>query len=369
MAGGRTDRDSRVHAREGAETARAECGAERDPEALGQASAPPGVGDYGLDMPRVVSDAMVEPVTRVLLGAIDVDGGATAEQRAVLRSIVSGYWGRDDLDLAALRPLDPEGAAVAITDAAHRRRVQELMVLLELCRHPDSDAQVRRVDEYAAALGEEGPGPAMARTLVREGAERALADYHRYLDGLTADLTEVSLRAHYSSTLEAPDAELAARLRALHDLAAGTLGYEYVEFYRRNGLELPGDDIYMPAVFVSHDMCHVIGGYEPTGQGEIALGAMQLAVADTDAHWMQFLGNLGVHEAGFLRTESLVPKTASLTRDGAPELLAEAFLRGAACTGDFTAADHLALAGLPLSEVRDTFGVPPVRTSPASAER
>ncbi|HEX6310672.1 MAG TPA: hypothetical protein VF152_03520 [Acidimicrobiia bacterium] len=46
-----------------------------------------------------------------------------------------------------------------------------------------------------------------------------------------------------------------------------------------------------PAVFVAHDMCHVIGGYEPTGPGEIALGGMQLAVSDTDAHWIGFLGS------------------------------------------------------------------------------
>jgi hypothetical protein len=311
-------------------------------------------------MPRVVEDAMVEPVSRVLLGVIDVDGGATPEQRSVLAAIVSGYWGRGDLDLDTLTPLDPSGAAAVITEKAHRRRVRELMVLLELCRHPASEPQVERVDGYATALGESGPGQALARTLVREGAEHAVADYLRYVDGLKADLAEQSLRDRYPSDLEAPDPELTTRLRALHDLPAGSLGYEYVEFYRRNGLDLPGEDLSMPAVFVSHDMCHVIGGYEPTGQGEIALGAMQLAVADNDAHWIQFLGNLGVHEAGFVHTDSLVPKTASLTREGASELLAEAFLRGSQCTGDFTAADHLALVGLPLSEVRANFGVPPL---------
>jgi hypothetical protein len=306
---------------------------------------------------------MVEPVSRVLLGAIDVDGGATDEQRSVLAAIVSGYWGRGDLDLEALRPLDPSGAAAAITEAATRRRTRQLMVLLELCRHPGSEAQVQRVDEYAASLGGSGAGQALARTLVREGAEQAVADYRRYADTVTAELAEQSLRGHYLSNLEQPDPELVARLRALHDLPEGTLGYEYVEFYRRNGLNLPGEDIYMPAVFVSHDMCHVIGGYEPTGQGEIALGAMQLAVADNDAHWIQFLGNLGIHEAGFLHTETLVPKSASLTRPGAPELLAEAFLRGSQCVGDFTAADHLALVELPLSDVRAQFGVPPLRAA------
>jgi len=32
--------------------------------------------------------------------------------------------------------------------------------------------------------------------------------------------------------------------------------------------------------------------------------------------------------------------------------------RGAQCTGDFTTADHLALADRPLEDVRASFGVP-----------
>ncbi|MCJ7672166.1 MAG: ubiquinone biosynthesis protein COQ4 [Acidimicrobiia bacterium] len=311
-------------------------------------------------MARVIDDSMVEPVVRALLGAVDIDGGATDEQRAVIAAIVSGYWERPDLALDTLVPLDPAGAAAVITNEAHRTRVRELMVLLELCRHPLSEAQVDRVDEYAAALGQTGPGLGIARTLVREGAEHAMADYSRYLGALEPAMAEPSLRDQYTAALDAPDPELAARLRALHDLPVGTLGYEYVEFYRRNGITLPGDDPNMPAVFVAHDMCHVIGGYEPTGQGEIALGAMQVAVADTDAHWMGFLGNLAVHEAGFLSSPTLVAKTATLTREGAPELLARAMWRGSQCTGDFTTADHLSMVDLRLGEVRDRFGVPPL---------
>lgn len=311
-------------------------------------------------MSRVIDDSTVEPATRALLGAIDVDGGATDEQRAVLAAIVREYWERPDLELESLPPLDPAGAAAAITRDTHRARMRELMVLLELCRHPLSNAQVQRVDEYAAALGESGPGLVVARSLVRDGAEQAMADYFRYVDGTQEAMAEPTLRATYTETLAAPDHVLAGRLRSLHDLPEKTLGWEYVEFYRRNGIDLPGDDPSMPAVFVSHDMCHVIAGYEPTGQGEIALGAMQLALSDTREHWIQFLGNLAVHEAGFLRTETITPKTATLTREGATAMLGHALLRGSQCTGDFTSADHLALADLPLDEVRARFGVPPL---------
>jgi hypothetical protein len=315
-------------------------------------------------MPNLLDDAATEPVVRMLLGVIDVDGGATDEQRAVLMAIVAGAFGRADLDVNALQPLDPAAAADAVPTEAHCR-ARELAVLLELCRHPLTEAQCDRVEAYAAALDDSGPGLDMVRDLVRQGAEVAMADYQRYVEIAQPGLEEPSLRGKYGKTeMNADpgpaDPELAARLKAMHDLPPGTLGYEYVEFYRRNGLTLPGDDPNSPAVFVAHDMCHVIGGYEPTGQGEIALGAMQLAVTDSDAHWIGFLGNLAIHEAGFLATNDLEPKDATLTRAGAPEMVAHAIWRGEQCTGDWTTADHLAMADVPLVEVRERYGVPQI---------
>ena len=57
-------------------------------------------------------------------------------------------------------------------------------------------------------------------------------------------------------------------------------------------------------------------------------------------------------------SEAFVGKTGVLTRDGAATLVADAMKRGAACTGDFSDIDHLALVHLPLAEVREQFGVP-----------
>src|SRR5664279_137663 len=110
-----------------------------------------------------VTSEMVEPVMRALLGAIDVDGGPTAEQSAVLRAVVSHLWQRPDLELGALAPLSPEEAAAVVTDTDARRRFKELMVTLELCRHPESPAQIARVEDYARALDEMDASMVIAR--------------------------------------------------------------------------------------------------------------------------------------------------------------------------------------------------------------
>jgi hypothetical protein len=40
--------------------------------------------------------------------------------------------------------------------------------------------------------------------------------------------------------------------------------------------------------------------------------------------------------------------------------MAQAMVRGTQCTGDFTTVDHLALADVPLADVRAHFGIPPL---------
>jgi len=309
---------------------------------------------------RLIDDAHVEAATRSLLGAIDAGDGGTDEQRGVLTAVVSGYWDRPDLDLEALEPLEPGEVADHFPEPQQRRRLREFMVLLEICRHPLTEEQVARVDAYADALGEDGPGLRLARTLVRDGTARALADYTRFSNAARVSWAEPSLVEQYLRVLDEPDPELAARLTALHDLPEGTLGWEYVEFYRRKGLALPGVDTFIPAFFVAHDMNHVIAGYGTTGQEETALSAMILGMADTDDHWVLLLTSLAAYELGLSKTETFVGKEAVMARAGAAPLVADALRRGAACTGDFSSTDHLALAHVPVADVREQFGVPPL---------
>jgi hypothetical protein len=308
-------------------------------------------------MPLMISPTSVEPVVRALVGAIDVDGGPTDEQVAVLRAIVTHIW-EHDLDVTTVVPLDPAATARVVTDPSERRRVLELMMLLELCRHPESRAQVESVEAYADALGRDGADERrVIRAWLDEGVQRATDDFDRFYGDQLGMLSEPSLRDQYLELTE-PDLDLARRLEALHELPEGTLGHAYVEFYRRNNITVPGADIHFPAHYVSHDMNHVITGYEPTGPEEIALGAFTLAMNDNDANWMQFLANLAIHEAGLLKHGEIMPKAETLTRPGATELLGEALWRGAQCTSDFSQAEHLEFASWSLEEVRTHFGVP-----------
>ena len=319
-------------------------------------------------MAYAVAAEEVEPVVRGLLGLIDVDGGPTAEQLEVLWSITGHLWRRPDLAGASLSPLSPSELAAALDDERARRRFHVIAVTLELCRHPLSEAQVRSAEAYAAALEVDGADLLIMRDWIDVGVGRAMEDWKRCFGSFVEANSEVALRSEKKMSeaelwdQEGEDPAMLARLLEFQDLPEGSLGREYLNFYERNSIALPGVEKRGPlqAVAIGHDMNHVIAGYEPTGQGEIALGAFQMALSDSEEHLVGFLGNLLIHEAGVLDPGGFVPKSASLLRPGAIEMLGEAFERGAKCRADFTSIDHLAIASWDLAEVREEYGVVPV---------
>ncbi len=306
----------------------------------------------------------VEAVVAGLLGGIDVEGGPTEEQLTVLRSVLSHLLRRADLDLDEVTPRRPRDVSGSLARAESRLRFCELLMALELCRHPQSAPQVERVEEYVSAMGVDGIELETTRVALERGADEASKDLERFYGEILPEISEVSLRDHYLRLSE-PDHALAGRLRSLRELPEGTLGHSYVEFYRRNDITLPGDDIHFPAHYVNHDMNHVITGYEPTAPGEIARSGFLWAANDSRHNWLEFLVSMSIHETGVLNHGDIRAKVATLDRGGVPRLFAEGLERGAQCTVDLSQVDHLSLVAVPLEEVRKQFNVIPLSPPPA----
>ena len=310
-------------------------------------------------VPRLISDELAVPVLRGLLGAIDVDGGATDEQLALLEAIVKHDLHLEGLELSNLTPLSPADTARQLGNDPAVRRFHLFLMFLEQCRHPLSKAQVERVDEYARALSLSGSGLDLTRTMVNDGMDRAKEDFKRFERDLEIDQREVTLRDRILLA-DKTDPDLAKLLLSFENLAEGTLGHELLDFYHRNRLGVPG---LTPAtvnyVFVAHDMNHVIAGYEATAEGEMALGAFQMGLADTDANWMLCIANLAIHETGLVHFHHKEPEIGVMARPGVSDLWASALDRGTRSGVDFTTIDHLALADHPLDEVRERLQVAP----------
>ena len=287
-------------------------------------------------------------IARGLLGAAQVGDGPPAEQVGVVQGLLHGYFGVD-ADAATLDPLPPDQLAAAL-DPADAQRVVDLLVVVEYCRQgaPDVDAQADRVEDYARALGVDQPFLAVARDSLHADLADVMADWARYAEvpGTEPEAPEA-------------DAALAARLRGLEACAPGTLGRAFSDFYARWQLPFPGEEGGGPASLVAHDFSHVLAGYEPDPPSEIALQAMLTSATGFDHHFSGLVASLSLFETGTFDIDDITPKSGVLGRPGAAAELGEAFRRGAACTCDFSAIDHLARVDDPLDAVRRDCGIPP----------
>ncbi|MFM9134054.1 MAG: hypothetical protein ACKOT0_01225 [bacterium] len=311
-----------------------------------------------LSIPRDLTPVFVSG----LLGVADVEGGPTPEQLSVIDAVARHLWGVESSELG---DIDPSAVADALQDPEHRRRFVQFSIVISFCRHPNSQEQVSRMEEYASALGISGDEIEAEQRWISEDAERASADFIRTYGNYLPQLSD-------PVGPDEADGEVLPEVEVLRDLPEGTLGWAFLAFYARNGFHLPGPSTPEPAYYIAHDMNHVIAGYEPTGPGEISLGAFKLAMSDTDANWMAFMTNLLIHEAGLLKhgsTAQFIPYGGDIYPDaqgqgalhlpGAADMLGEAFERGAAVNGDFSQIDHLAIAHRPLSDIRAEYGVVP----------
>jgi len=308
-------------------------------------------------MTFAIAPELVEPVTRGLIAGIDVGDGPTDEQLAILDVFVRRVWGRDDIDLRSISGLRPTELAQAVTDPVARRRFYEVLVTLETCRHPLLDDQVSSVEAYAAAIGLTPAELVLFRDLIADGTQKAMADFQRFFDDQIVARSEPSLKAAPVQG-DTPEPELVHRLEAMASLPDDSVGRAFLNFYDRNNLEMPGlGASTVNHLYVAHDFVHVLCGIEPTGPGEIALGGFQMAMDDNPVNSFAFLSPLVVHETGISGIDKIAVTDSALSRPGAIDLLGESMARGSATLTDFAFIDHFAIAGRPLDEMREIFGV------------
>ncbi len=310
-------------------------------------------------MPSNFVSEDIEAVVAALLGAIDVDAGATDEQLAVLQAFATHLWKRPDIKLPSVAPSGPHDIAARLIDDKSRLWFCELMMILELCRHPQSVTQVEKAEEFATALNVSNIALETTRTALERGSAVVAGDLERLYGEILPEISERSLRDRYLR-LETPDPALSEQLRTLEDLPIGTLGHAYIAFYDNYGFTMPGDDPHLPAHYVNHDMNHVITGYAPTAAGEIARSGFLMAANASRHNWLEFLLTMSIHESGVLNHGEIRSKFATLSRPGVADLLGEGIDRGHQCPIDLSQVDHLAIADESLESIRKRFNIVPL---------
>lgn len=309
-----------------------------------------------------------EDQARTWLGALiriaNTDGGPTGEQRRILDALAVGFFRIEGIE--GIDPLEEEAVLAVVQDAAARHRLLQLMVVLELCRHPGNAATAAAVERFARWAEVDEPMLLVARDAIDDARQFVLADYKRFTDHGESPPPEL---------VGTPPAQVPNKLRELARCAPGTVGWTILDFYEQYGFDLPGSVPGPPGydaaehvnIMVKHDFSHVLAGYTPNnGVEELALNMMLVrASEDGYHHFCNLMGSLSLHETGIFESSMEVAKSSSLSRPGASEVFAEALRRGAECPVDFWDIDHFSIADEPLEEARAKLGIPPRVVPPA----
>jgi hypothetical protein len=207
----------------------------------------------------------------------------------------------------------------------------------------------------------------IAKAFAEGSLDLAAGDFERngYIESLQrAERTALHTTAELASAWAADedDPELAARWRAMEQLPEGSLGRRVTEFYRARGFTYPGLSGSAPPLLAQHDWVHVLADYGTTVEAELEVFAL-IARANDDMRAFALLAMVvSLFETGYLQHGAglFEASPGHLGEGGMATRVADAMRRGALCTGsiDFMGLDWFELAGIPVDDVREHFGVP-----------
>lgn len=270
------------------------------------------------------------------------------------------------IDIDGLAPITPAELAAAIPLPEARERIIRGMVLLCLARGEVTREDASAIEGYAHALGV----TEHAVTNVRQLAEGRLAllryDVNRraFTGKAAAEARETEgvvglLRAAAARVGLHEDSSTAERYEALARYPEKTLGRELWEYYQRNHFAVPGRLHAIPAFATVHDLCHLLGGYDTDGPGEIEVVAFQAGFADRDPLSTLFVALLQAHLG--VRLVAIAPGARGALDDAAVlERMIRAARRGTFVKRDlFDHWDYWPELARDIDEVRRDLGVPP----------
>lgn len=262
-------------------------------------------------------------------------------------------------DVEALPEVDPEALAARVADDARRRLALQFLVLMPYLPMQVDPQQVAVVDEFAAALA---VAPATLADLhrVRDGRlERLALDYGRR--ALRAYVPEGGILARVRFTVGVlrqylGEKSVAERYRALASYPEGTLGREFYEFYRVRGFALPGEKGSLSEALVTHDLSHILGGFNTDMAGEMNVAGFEAGMRGDDFGWELLMEVILDFHCG------LAFSTAGIVEPGRgnfhPDEVARGFELGAAVTTDLlTQWDYWPDLRRSVDELRARFNV------------
>lgn len=307
-------------------------------------------------------------------------GWSEEESQAVLRAMatVATDGGESELDaigrqmLLATRDFVlrasggiPEGELISpaqlsegLRDPEKRRQAIEFLILMPYLPMVVSADRVTRVEAFAAALDVRCNTLRDLR-LVCDGrlGRWAISYSRRTIAAYEPGGVFAQLKTAGSALLQfVGNKKVAARYSALEDLPKGTLGRSFYDFYRDRTFPLPGEKKSFSELVVSHDLTHILTGYNTDKSGEINVAGIEAGMSPTDLGFEMLLEVILLFHMGESRIDG------GLVEPGKghfhPEQVMQAVRRGSQIKIDLIAGwDYWQDMEKPVEELRRRMGI------------
>ncbi len=291
--------------------------------------------------------------------------GPLTDTRRETMTAVQKYLLHTDYDVDALPTIEPDELAKIVEDPALRTQLVSGMSTLVFAREHLEPLEIQATERFAAALN---VAPSVLENLRTFQQERyVLLRFDLARKGLAgsamAQLYEdqgflgvVKNVASFAGLWE--NKEVADKYHALESWPDGTLGKELWKFYKKNDFRFPGEKHGAPESLLTHDLSHILGGYDVDFRSEgLVLGFQAGYRKKEPFSVIVFL--LMMAEHGIRVTPFAKEQTGFFEHNpGTAADIVRAFARGAAMNIDLTDHwDHWAVMDQPIDEVRRRYGI------------
>lgn len=303
------------------------------------------------------------PLVLRLLISVAVDPESlTTRERQFLQTMNTLHHGSDaEIDWS---PIDTPQIARTVTDPHHRKRLLQMAMVMAMVEGETTARQQGALQSLASGLSINERGLRVLHEAASGHQLLARFDMTRRIMGSVmepayreegvAGVAKIMGSLFFQKGGE--DSQLAWRFRQLGLLPHNTFGRMFWEHCTKQQFSFPGEPGAIPLRLVFHDFGHVLSGYDTTPAGEIQQGAFQAGFVRNDG--FMFLLFVLLHFHWGVKITPIADASEGLFDI---PLVMEALKRGAACSVDLS--DHWdfwEVVELPLQEVRERYGIPPL---------
>lgn len=303
---------------------------------------------------------------RALKTILTIAGPLNPPRRETMLA-VQKYLLRTEYDLSTLAHIEPDELAKIVIDSALRSQLVGGMSTLVFASEHVDPAEVAQVERFAEALQVNPSTLEQLRTFQQERflllrfdlARKGLAG--SAMQQLYEDQGILGVAKNIASFAGLwENSAVADKYHALESWPDGTLGKELWKFYKKHDFRFPGEKHGAPESLLTHDLSHILGGYDVDFHSEGQVLGFQAGYRKKDPFsvivFLLMMAEHGVRVTPFAKEQrgyfELHPGTA--------EGVVRAFARGSRMNVDLTDGwDYWAVFDQSVDALRQRYGIAP----------